>query len=577
MKPLNLDNRPCSPISSNCVIWQGPDIPCINLCSGDSVSDVVFKLATELCTIMDQLNVSNYDLSCLNLTGCAPADFQALIQLLINRICELNGVPTEIRTTGTCPDCVVSVAPCFVQGTQTTMQLVDYVQMIANRVCSILSEIENINNELNVINSTLIDLQNQIDNIPTYTLPSIPADCILAPGNYPLDQVLDALMNDGTLGYCSLLSATGTPANLITAVLTQCIADGDQSLAALSAGLVQSFSTYYAGSWVNNPSLTANPTVANAIKNIWIAICDIYTYLQNGLLTVTDTNTINLTYSGNVLQADIQDTGWDYLNGFDYYTGAAASLRPQCRRIGNVIHFRGLVVIPLSSTSNGLTLIDFDSSTAYNDEPYPYTYGNSAGTLPNGTELDSNGGILFNNNTSCIKPSIWAGALDGTYSLGWTIATRQININATYGAALSATVGVFITSSGVLLVNTLKDLELSTIRSRGMRGTSQLRLINANIRSGEVIPNFINTATDIHNLPVGGPYPIVSNLTASSEFTGEEIPTPAVIDHLTWPFSCDTGEETQLGGFAFRLDGLSTFVSPCAPTEPTPTPVGTGC
>ena len=40
MKPLNLDNKPCSPISSNCVVWQGPDIPCIQLCTGDTVSDV---------------------------------------------------------------------------------------------------------------------------------------------------------------------------------------------------------------------------------------------------------------------------------------------------------------------------------------------------------------------------------------------------------------------------------------------------------------------------------------------------------------------------------------------------------
>jgi len=68
MKPLNYDNSPCSPISSNCVIWQGPDIPCIKLCAGDTISDVIFKLATELCTVLDTLNVTNYDLSCFNLT-----------------------------------------------------------------------------------------------------------------------------------------------------------------------------------------------------------------------------------------------------------------------------------------------------------------------------------------------------------------------------------------------------------------------------------------------------------------------------------------------------------------------------
>ena len=67
MKPLNLDNKPCSPISSNCVVWQGPDIPCIELCTGDTVSDVVSAMATELCTVLDTLKVSNYDLTCFNL------------------------------------------------------------------------------------------------------------------------------------------------------------------------------------------------------------------------------------------------------------------------------------------------------------------------------------------------------------------------------------------------------------------------------------------------------------------------------------------------------------------------------
>ena len=41
MKPLNLDNKPCNPVSSNCVVWQGPTLECIDLCKGDTVSDVV--------------------------------------------------------------------------------------------------------------------------------------------------------------------------------------------------------------------------------------------------------------------------------------------------------------------------------------------------------------------------------------------------------------------------------------------------------------------------------------------------------------------------------------------------------
>ena len=51
MKPLNLDNRPCSPISSNCVIWQGPDITCIKLCTGECGANEHAKLHYVGCPI----------------------------------------------------------------------------------------------------------------------------------------------------------------------------------------------------------------------------------------------------------------------------------------------------------------------------------------------------------------------------------------------------------------------------------------------------------------------------------------------------------------------------------------------
>lgn len=274
MKPLNLDNRPCSPISSNCVIWQGQDIPCINLCSGDSISDVMYKLATELCTIMAELNVSNYDLSCLDLNACSPEDFQGLIQLLINKVCSLNGTTVVNEKSGGCPDCVVSVAPCFVQDGQTTMQLNDYVQMIANKICSILSDITNIQNQINALDVRVTVLENTPP--PTFTLPSILIDCTLQDGiivggnSYPIDDILNALINDDVHGYCALKGATGEAAALLAAVASQCVDNTDDSLTYVG----QTMATAYFGSWVSTPV-----TVADSIKNLWLSVCDI----RNGL------------------------------------------------------------------------------------------------------------------------------------------------------------------------------------------------------------------------------------------------------------------------------------------------------
>lgn len=296
MKPLNLDNSPCSPTSSNCVIWQGPDLGCIKLCKGDTISDVVAKLATELCTILDQLNVDNYDLTCFNSSACPPVDFQALIQFLIDHICALEGItPGTNPNTSTCPDCVVSIAPCFVIGSQTTMQLTDYVQMIGERVCELITDITGLQLQINNIDARVTVLE----NTPTavFTLPSIIVNCTLSSSviggsAYPIDTVLNALINDPTNGYCSLIDATGIGADLYSAVSSQCITSSSPTL----SNAPTPFGTEYLGTWVATPT-----TVADSITNLWIVICDIYDYLTRNASTTVVAAGENISVTSNIV------------------------------------------------------------------------------------------------------------------------------------------------------------------------------------------------------------------------------------------------------------------------------------
>ncbi|MCX6195515.1 MAG: hypothetical protein NTY55_02530 [Flavobacteriia bacterium] len=373
MKPLNLDNRPCSPISSNCVIWQGQDIPCIKLCAGDTVSDVVFKLATELCIIMDQLNVTNYDLSCLGINSCPPEDFHALIQLLIDKVCEANGVTVTPDKASGCPDCVVSVAPCFVEGTQTTMQLVDYVQMIANRVCSILDQIDVINNQITNLDNRVTVLENTPP--PTFTLPSIATNCLAPympiPGTTPapIDQVLNVLLNNSTIGYCSLIQATGLPADILSAVASQCVFSTSDSLASLAAGdsPVEPMSTYYNGTWVNSPV-----TAADAITNLWISLCDIRTYLETLPTTVVEAGegiTVTSNVVGDITTYTVTN---DYLETFQ----AVVTIKNTWQPISGIIPTKvpsavtgvedGQVILQYTTvTSNSVTVVSDDTAGNY--------------------------------------------------------------------------------------------------------------------------------------------------------------------------------------------------------------------
>jgi hypothetical protein len=82
VKPSN-NQQNCNPISSNCVTWQGPDIACINLQKGDTVSDVTYKLAVELCDLLDQTNLNSFDLSCFDPVCPKPENFHDLVQFII--------------------------------------------------------------------------------------------------------------------------------------------------------------------------------------------------------------------------------------------------------------------------------------------------------------------------------------------------------------------------------------------------------------------------------------------------------------------------------------------------------------
>lgn len=361
MKPLNLDNKPCSPISSNCVIWQGPDIPCIKLCTGDTVSDVVGKLATELCTVLDTLNVTNYDLSCFNLTACGPNDFQALIQFLIEQICALQTPTTTTTTTdSTKSDPLVTVAPCFVVGSVTVMTVSQYAQAIGEKVCSLISQITAINNSINSLDIRVTALE--AAPAPTFTLPSILVDCTLSPsilaGNsYQIDLVLSALINDSTTGYCSLISATGTPSDIITAVQSQCIADSDLTL---TSGVP--FATAYAGSWVANADLIS---AANAINNLWLVVCDIYqafASLTTPTSSVTAGNGITVSTTTVGLNTNYQ-VAYVEKPSFSVSLAPPANLNRTAPGLNTSRLCDGSIQIMTNIQYNGFSPTDYDSTT----------------------------------------------------------------------------------------------------------------------------------------------------------------------------------------------------------------------
>ena len=559
MKPLNLDNSPCSPISSNCVIWQGPDIPCIKLCRGDSISDVIHKLATELCNIMDLLDVNGYDLSCFDLVGCKPTNIQELIQFLIERICAIEDVDATLiaanalEKKSTSADTLVTVAPCFVIGTTTVMTVTEYAVAMGTAICGLIDQITLINLQLNTLNIRVTTLEDAIP--PSFTVPSIIVDCTLsssvtAGNSYTIDIVLDALINDNTYGYCVLLSSTGLPADIVSAVLSQCIANTSVTL----TNPPVPFATQYLGSWIYTPV-----TVADAITNLWITVCDIYNYLIALTFTGDTTSTIELTVSSgpaHIISAKILDTGWVDLEGFNFYTGVETDfLRPRVRRIGNTLHFKGQVMIPIDDGAGAPLLWQYSTS------PPIDTYYLSTTVAPatvGGVLLYTNGVIRFNGGLTVIPNTIMGlyETIDDTYIKSNVIGFRRIQIN---GAPVTSTIlttvaSIRITDNRMLDIVLLKDQEQNNFSGTAAYNTSHLNYVVSHVIAGDNVPEFDNVNTNINSNTGAG------TISLDLEYSATNL----------YPFSCNANSEQEVGGFIFILDGLLAYIDPCTTDIPIP-------
>jgi hypothetical protein len=273
--PNNYNQAGCDPISSNCVIWQGRDLPCINLCTNDSVSTVVYDLAVELCKLIDMFDLSTYDLTCL---ACpTPKTIKELIQLLVTKVCALEVCcdnSTPVNADG-CPDCVVNIASCFyyqnpLGDTITTMQLQDYVTAIGNRLCAIAQQVNN-----NVLAIQNLDVRvTALEDAPP---PQVDLPLVVPCGPW-LPAVPTAMNVDLQAVDCALNQlqiATGDPNALYQGILAQPAGLNNSPALGPQGGVMSSIA-----GWENTVQ-----NAAQSLNNIWLTIGDLRNAVNNMLLT----------------------------------------------------------------------------------------------------------------------------------------------------------------------------------------------------------------------------------------------------------------------------------------------------
>ena len=265
----NTADKGCSPVSSNCVIWQGPDLGCIDLCNGDAISDVVYKVATKLCTIQTSLDLSTLDLSCL-VSFCSAANpaptnktLLAVLDFIIDKVCCLNTAIQNLPSGGgssytepnvALPTCLQYTDPGTGQ-TVTQLQHSAYTLRLANQHCSLKATVDSHTTTIAAHNTRITALE----NAPAVTIPQVTPNCILPSVPTAMNVVLDELEAQ----YCLLRTTLGTNTALTSAVAQQC--QGLGASAALSvSGTISSLPGWNATS----------TTIASSMQNLWVVLCD---------------------------------------------------------------------------------------------------------------------------------------------------------------------------------------------------------------------------------------------------------------------------------------------------------------
>jgi hypothetical protein len=281
MIPTNssVSTNGCDNISSNCVVWQGPDIACINLCSGDTISEVTSKLAIKVCDIITNgvsanPSLTGLDLKCLNISGTTPTTLVPVLQEMVNSICANNTRSDLPRATQVTNDLPIMTLPACLQYNDaagnpvTELRLDLFAALIANQVCTNLSSIT-------VINSTLTSYSSRLDVLEACVLPcsgavtevQIVPTCVSNIGTLTNVSVVVLALESA---FCSLRTAVGLPA-AINAAIAQSVITGSYTT-------LTTASTSYGSitGWNSSPS-----TLAQTVQNAWVVIDDMYTAISS--------------------------------------------------------------------------------------------------------------------------------------------------------------------------------------------------------------------------------------------------------------------------------------------------------
>lgn len=277
----------CPKISTACVIWQGPNIPCINLCAGDAVDEVVFKLATYVCDLSKNIfDIENIDFDCILPVGTPtediPTNLEELIQLLITYLCNLTGSSPSARLSGTTlvsePLLQLPEGLAYVDENGdyiTVLEQSKYILLVATKLAEII-------NLTNITQNRILSNEKSIKLLETefnMFLNSFNVDIYVvsqcASSGTPGQQILiqDAFTTFER-NYCNLTSVIGTTTSLYRGINSQI-----SNLSNLPQLMNSSLQMRALPRW----SISVND-IGTSISNLWLTVND----MRNRMIQISN-------------------------------------------------------------------------------------------------------------------------------------------------------------------------------------------------------------------------------------------------------------------------------------------------
>jgi len=351
-----------------------------------------------------------------------------------------------------------------------------------------------------------------------------------------------------------------------------------------SAPVTINLDTFPSNYWSTTWKLFILDNSNNAINNN-ITINAPNGYLINGLSQVVISNNggggflvignnLNYIWTQNTGIVPLYDSGWKYLNGFNWIIDSpgatlATSLKPQYRIVDKSIIFRNNWIIPLADGSSNVIPYQVTGGiSTYESAQFVAPYLGSGGI-----SKSDGGAIFFNQGQRALDIADIQYFPDNNYTTPFLIGERRVftSAGANFEVLLSTVAIMEVTSDGVILLDLLSDAETGINAGWSGLGSSNLRFLTSQVKAGQYIPAYINIPMDYGGVNPPGFATNMTDLSGNiANFLSNPTTTPLQIkvanstnagSPVTHLLTLDPNNPNQMGGFQFNPSLLKAYTN----------------